>query len=106
MKYDVTRDVIGDLWPLVHGDEASADSRALVETFLTHDPAFAAEIQRSETMTAMPPVQLSPDAELRIIEQARYQARAKLLLIGGGLVLAGITLIGALLGALFFIGMI
>ena len=106
MKYEVTRDVVGDLWPLVHGDEASADSRALVDDYLRHDPAYAAELERSRTMTAMPPVQLSPDAERRLIDDAREHARKRLLLIGGGLALAGVVVLTTLLGALFFIGRI
>lgn len=106
MKYEITRDVIGDLWPLVRGDEASADSRALVDGYLAHDSAYAAELQRSENMTAMPPVHLSPDAERRLLDDARDHARKRLLLIGAGVALGGAVLMTALLGALFFIGRI
>jgi len=37
---NVTHDVVSDLWPLYASGEASADTRALVDTFLAGDPAF------------------------------------------------------------------
>jgi hypothetical protein len=38
---NVTREVISDLWPVYESGEASADTRALVEAFLSQDPEFA-----------------------------------------------------------------
>src|SRR6185312_2252669 len=37
----VTQDVVRDLLPLYFENEASPDSRILVETWFAHDPAFA-----------------------------------------------------------------
>jgi len=42
---NVTREVINDLWPVYAADEASADTRALVEEFLRQDPEFAGLLQ-------------------------------------------------------------
>jgi hypothetical protein len=38
---NVTREVINDLWPVYAAEEASADTRALVEEFLRQDLEFA-----------------------------------------------------------------
>ena len=42
----ITREVITDLWPVFLSGEASADTRALVEDFLQHDPEFARGIRQ------------------------------------------------------------
>jgi len=103
MKLDVTRDVVNDLWPLVRTGEASADSRALVQTFLAADAAHAATLQSSERLSGlMPAIQLSPEAERRLLDDARERARMKLLIVGGAVALVGVVALAALAGALFF----
>jgi hypothetical protein len=42
---NVTREVINDLWPLYAAGEASADSRKLVEAYLSQDPEYASLLQ-------------------------------------------------------------
>jgi len=73
----VTRDVITDLWPLYSAGEASADTRALVETFLQNDREFAKELgelaQYPVRAPEVPP--LAPDAELKTL--ARVQRRIR-----------------------------
>lgn len=70
---NVTRDVISDLWPLYTAGEASADSRALVETFLRRDPAFAETlhhaVQGPISGGAAPP--LTPDHELKTLARLK-----------------------------------
>jgi len=89
MNIQVTRNVVHDLWPLCQSGDASSDSRALVDAYLATDPQFATQLKEISAMnTALPKVSLSPDAELRLLEEARSNARAKLLLVGGGLVVA------------------
>ncbi len=56
MNGNVTRDVVNDLWPLCEGGDASADSRRLVEEFLTQDRTFADELRRSATLPGAMPV--------------------------------------------------
>jgi len=102
MNYDVTRDVVSDLWPLCRANEASQDSRRLVDVFLADDGAFAEQLRRSAELTrAMPALKLSPNAEREMLDQARERARWKLMVIGGGIGLAGLILLMALVGAMF-----
>jgi hypothetical protein len=102
MKFEVTRDVINDLWPLYQSGEASPDTRALVEAFLSENGTFASTIKESAGLhRAMPPVQLSPDAERRLLDDARERARIKMFLIAAVIALAGFMLLAAL-GAVVF----
>ena len=47
MTMKITRDVILDLLPLYLAEEASADTRALVETYLETDPELASKVKES-----------------------------------------------------------
>ena len=47
----ITDNVVRDLLPLVHAGEASADTRALVEAYLTSHPELAEESRRAESWT-------------------------------------------------------
>lgn len=105
MRHEVTRDVVNDLWPLYASAEASADSRALVDAYLAHDGEFAALLKAAGNgRRAVPPVRLSPDAEVRLLLDAQRTARIRLLVIGGGVTLAGLMLLASLLwvAMLFF----
>jgi ferric-dicitrate binding protein FerR (iron transport regulator) len=89
MNIQVTRNVVHDLWPLCKSGDASPDSRALVDAYLASDAEFAAQLKEIDTMTtALPNVTLSPDTERRLLEDARSKARTRMLLVGGGLVIA------------------
>lgn len=102
MKIEVTRDVVSDLWSLYRSGEASADSRTLVDAFLSQDRDFASALQESERLSgAVPSLRLSPDAERRLLDDARKRARTKLFVIGGAVAVAGLAILGALAGALF-----
>jgi hypothetical protein len=104
MMLEVTRKVVSDLWPLVRADEASADSRTLVETFLAQDPAYAETLRASESLRGVvPAVRLSADAERRLLDDARERAQMKLLIVGGSIVLGALVLLTALVGALFVV---
>jgi ferric-dicitrate binding protein FerR (iron transport regulator) len=106
MQIEVTRDVVGDLWPLCRSGEASADSRALVDTFLSEDEAFASTLRESEKLSGiMPALRLSPEAERRLLDDARKRARTKLMLLGGGVVIAGLAMLTALWGLLWLMGL-
>lgn len=66
---NVTRDVIGDLWPLYASGEASPDTRVLIEAFLRKDPEYAqtlAEITR-QRLTNIEAPSLPPDHELKTL---------------------------------------
>ena len=97
MNHQITRRVVEDLWPLCLTGDASADSRALVDAYLAQDPGFATHLKEVTKMeNALPKVMLSPDTERRLLEEARSKARILLLLVGGGLGLAFLSLIGVM----------
>jgi len=105
MMYDVTRDVVNDLWPLCRGGEASDASRKLVDAFCAEDPGFAATLRAAaRSLGMMPALTLSPDAERRLIDEASARARRQLLVTGGGIALGGLILLVALVGALIVLG--
>jgi hypothetical protein len=102
MKYEVTRDVVGDLWPLCQSGEASPDSRRMVEAFLQEDSAFASRLHESEEVTAVVPrLRLSPNVERRLFDQARSRVQRKLLMMGGAIALAALFLIATLVALVF-----
>jgi hypothetical protein len=101
MRWDVTREVVRDLWAVCRTGDASADSRALVDAFLAEDTALAETLKEGETMnTIVPHVNLSPDAERRMLDDAATNARLKLLVIGGSMTLVAVLLFAALAGIL------
>ena len=101
MKIEVTRDVVNDLWPLYRTGEASLDSKTLVDRFLAEDSDFASTLHKSgEVGGAMPPFRLSPEAERRLLDDARSRARNKLMVVGVGIGLAAVVILTALGGAL------
>ena len=101
MNTEITRDVVSDLWPLYRSGEASGDSKALVDEFLAADSDFASTLHKSgELGSAMPPFRLSPEAERRLLDDARSRARNKLMVIGVGIGLTAIVILTALGGAL------
>ena len=107
MKIDVTRNVIVDLWPLYRAGESSDDSRRLVETFLSEDPGFRSDLERSQAMTAMPPVQLSPDAERIMLADARDKVRLKyitIMVVVGGVCFLGMLSVLAMLRFMVLLG--
>jgi len=103
MRYEVTRDVVNDLWPLCQAGEASPDSRALVDAFLAQDAGFATALKAGDDVRRVVPphVRLSPDAELRVLQEAQRTARTRLLIIGGAVAVVGTVALLSLLGVLF-----
>lgn len=63
----ITRDVVLDLMPLVQANEASADTRALVEEYLKTDPALA-EITEGAQM------ELPNDIPVALTQEDRMKA--------------------------------
>ncbi|MBU0754520.1 MAG: hypothetical protein KJ645_05235 [Planctomycetes bacterium] len=103
MKLEVTRDVARDLWFLKRLGEASADSQALLDDYLSGDEAFASTLKESERLThAMPDLHLPFDEERRIMDDARKYAQKKLLIIGVAVGITGIAMLTAL-GSLLFL---
>ena len=69
----VTRDVITDLLPLYFSDDASADTRALVDAYFAADPDFARHA-RAHPETNLPPAasaQPIEETEMRTLQRTR-----------------------------------
>ena len=70
----VTRDVILDLLPLYLANEASAETRALVQEHLERDPDLARLARQwQERFAAPPPAPLHPDAQALAYYEAKRQ---------------------------------
>jgi anti-sigma factor RsiW len=70
----ITRDVVTDLLPAYLANEASADSRALVEEFFRQDPEFARlakENQKEDLLGAPQPSPLGMEQELETLIRTR-----------------------------------
>ena len=85
----ITRDVISDVWPVYAANEASADTRALVEDFLSGDQEFARTLR---TEVDLPSVAVSPDDE-----QERKALTRTRDLVRGGRGLRGLRLVALVL---------
>jgi anti-sigma factor RsiW len=98
----VTREVIIDLLPLYLSDEASTDSRHLVEEHLEKDPELARlATQWKDRLPEPPPAPASPDAQAIAYQEARRQIANRVITLAaaiafGILVVGGVALIGAL----------
>ena len=77
----VTRDVILDLLPIYCADEATKDTRALVEEFLKQDPSLAsqaAEIRRAlRSVELTAPVRGRSEADVLALERIREAVRRR-----------------------------
>jgi hypothetical protein len=70
---EVTRNVVLDLLPLYLADEASEDSRTLVESYLDTDPELAEMAKRPE-ITELPddiPITLTKEDKLEAYREAK-----------------------------------
>jgi len=102
MKLEVTRNVVKDLWPLCLAGEASPDSKALVDAFLAEDSTYASTLKASEVLgPIVPVVNLSPDVERRLLDEAQRNARLKLQIIGGAIAAAALLAFIGLAGAIW-----
>lgn len=79
----VTRDVINDLMPLYLADEASTDTRALVEEFLRQDQDLARTVDalRAKPLPELP-IALRPTQEKEILIMTKRLLRLRGILLG------------------------
>lgn len=79
----LSRDVIHDLLPLYFADEASGDTRRLVEAYFDDHPGFATDMRaayrRIHAAAAPPP--LAADVELQALDRTRRLLRWKGILL-------------------------
>ena len=62
---EITRDVVKDLLTVYLADEASADTRRLIEAYLETDPALAADVARAKGRPVDLPVTPPPSPTAR-----------------------------------------
>ena len=69
----ITRNVVSDLWPLYQSGEASPDTRALVDEFLSGEPDFARLLREDESAKLLTPPKVAPppDHETKTLNQVR-----------------------------------
>jgi hypothetical protein len=72
---NITKDVVLDLLPVYLAGEASADTRALVEEYLTRDPDLAQRVrhQSAKGLGSTPATTLPLDLELRALKRTHRQ---------------------------------
>lgn len=77
---NVTREVMNDLLTLYLAGEASADTRALVESRIASDPALRQEVEAARGAGAAPPETEPPadaEAEKRTLDATRQLLKAR-----------------------------
>jgi hypothetical protein len=81
----VTREVISDLLPLVEAGEASADSRALVEAYLSEHPADAAAVKSGANELPDAAAEPPPQLEIHTLQRTKRMIRWRSWLMGLGI---------------------
>jgi predicted anti-sigma-YlaC factor YlaD len=103
----IDRTVILDLLPLYLSEEASPETRALVEEHLDRDPDLARLAEQfKHRLSLPPPPPVKPDAEALAYREARRAIANRVVTLAivisaGVLGIAGLALVGAML----FLGM-
>jgi hypothetical protein len=93
---NVTREVVTDLLPIYFSDEASADTKVLVEDYFRQDPDFERIARRAamplETMRAAAPIGACSEREKRDLESVLWGLRRRTWLFGVSLFLTLVPL--------------
>lgn len=80
----ITENIIKDLLSLYYTDEASADTRSLVEAYLKEHPEFARqmEIEKEQAFPEISlPVNLTPEDEMKTLHKTQKLLRLRTLLM-------------------------
>jgi hypothetical protein len=90
----VTRNVVLDLLPLYLADEASSDTRSLVESFLETDPELASIVQQqaSAEIPKDVPVPLEKEDQMEAYKQAQRILLVRVMIIA--VVISALALMG------------
>jgi hypothetical protein len=103
---NVTRNVILDLLPLYYSDEASPDTRNLIDEHLAGDPDLArVAAEGLSRLKAPPPPPVNPEAEAMAYLEAKRQIANRVITLAIVIAVGAFALGGAaLMGALFLVG--
>ena len=74
---NISRDVVKDLIAVYLAGDASADTRALVESYLKTDPELAKDVETAGGASLGLPPTRPPTAEKRTLEATRQQLKAR-----------------------------
>lgn len=86
---NVTRDIISDLYVLYSSGDATADSRRLVEEFLSHDPELAASLKESGGAIPILPAPLPPGHELTTLSRIKRRLSGPIWLLWLAMITSG-----------------
>lgn len=100
----VSRDVILDLLPLYLSDEASQDTRTLVEQHLADDADLARLAKGwKERLPEAPPAAVSPDAEALAYREAKRQIAQRVITLAAAIAFTILSVAGVALVAAMFL---
>ena len=102
---EVTRNVILDLLPLYMANEVSADTRALVETYLQTDPELA-NVAKQLVAMEIPgeiPVPLTEEGQMETYREAKRLMSQRTIVLAGLIAFGILALLGIALVAYFWL---
>ena len=101
---EITRNVILDLLPLYLADEVSADTRTLIEGFLTTDPELANVVKRSAALELQKdiPAPLTEEDEMEAYKKAKHLITQRTIMLAVIISVVVLTLLGLLWLAVSF----
>ena len=102
---EITRNVILDLLPLYLADEVSADTRTLIEGFLTTYPELANVVKRSAALDLQTdiPTPLTEEDEMEAYKEAKRLMTQRTIILGALISVAVLTILGLVWLAVFFL---
>lgn len=102
---NISRNVILDLLPLYIADEASPETRELIDQYLETDPELAKiaqELSAAELISEVP-IPINKEHEMEAYEEAKLQQRRYIITLVGVISVIILFLMAAALGGLFFL---
>ena len=89
---NVTRDVVNDLLTVYLAGDASADTQALVEEWLRHDPELARQVARARNLELPAVPAPPPTTEKRALDRTRRLWRLRAVVLGAAIYFATLPL--------------
>ncbi|MGW8145218.1 MAG: hypothetical protein ACWGN2_12565 [Anaerolineales bacterium] len=102
---EISRNVVLDLLPLYIADEASPETRQLVDQYLASDPELAniaKKLSNSELISEVP-IPINKEREMEVYEEAKLQQRKYIITLVAVVSAIILFLMAAALGGLFFL---
>ena len=102
---EIPRSVILDLLPLYIADEASPESRLLVEEYLGTDPELAtiAEKLSAAELIEEVPIPITKEHEMEAYQEAKLQQRRYIITLVAVIAIIFLFMMAAALAGLFFL---